>query len=120
VVGRPANELVAGLRGMCRSARAQADVPVMVVEGLLPPGEGLLDVQVSRTEFDEGSPQPRVHDTEERRRRGSKQQKQRTPDQPWNSLLRGEVLHALEDDCPGALESMRSLRQACSGFFLAD
>ena len=119
-MGRPADELVAGLRAMCRSARALAEAPVMIIEGLVPAHGGVLDAQLSRTEFDEGSPQPRLHDAAERRRRGSKQQKQRTPDQPWNSLLHDEVLHALEHDCPGALESMRTLRQACSGYFLAD
>ena len=115
-----ADQLLHGLTLLCQSAAQQHALPLLTLEGVLPPLPHLLDVLIDEGTFDE--PQPR-------RGRGGK--KRPSEDAPWASLLQRtpptddaraptrEAWRMLKDSCPGGLERVLDMRKACSGYFVA-
>ena len=102
---------------MCKQAAAYPHTPLMILEGLLPPGKQLVDLPLTPTEFDEAAPHRRRDTARGQRKREARLKGGETP---WNSLLHTETLKQLEPDCPGALERLEHIRRACGGYLLAD
>ena len=93
---------VGALRKLCRAAGAQAGAAVLVLEGLLPARDYLIDLPgIQAAEF---------HTERHRIATGRPR---------WHSLLQPELLRQLADDCPGAA-TFRRFRLACCGYFLAE
>lgn len=89
------------IREMCLLGQRQSDRAVMVLDGLLPIADALLDAPLSPDEF-----------ATERERIAS--------DKPrWQSILQKKELKQLAEVCPGA-DAVIAFRKTCVGFFLAE
>ena len=92
---------LAPIRELCREAAAHADTPVLQLDGLVP----LLDMLVDR-------PLPPREFKFENQRLKSRQPR-------WPSLLQTSELQLLRDVCPGA-SRLIEFRKQCVGYFLAE
>ncbi len=92
---------VAALRAICERASQLAETPVLVLDGLLPARDFLIDAPLDAAEF-----------ASERRRKATRRPR-------WHSLLQPSTLRALEGACPGAKDLIAD-RKACVGYFLAE
>ncbi|KAL1525165.1 hypothetical protein AB1Y20_020036 [Prymnesium parvum] len=98
---RWADEGWRALKDLCRQGTAQAELPVLELEGLLPVQDLLLDRPLSASEFK----------TEGRRKASGRPR--------WTSLLQQQQLLRLKAVCPGAA-ALVGFRKACVGYFLAE
>ena len=94
---------LATIRKLCElgERRHRRGSPVMVLDGLLPVADALLDVPFADDEF-----------VTERERRESEKAR-------WPSLLQKAELKELAAVCPGA-QKLISMRKTCVGYFMAE
>lgn len=92
---------LAPLRTLCKQASAQAELPLLQLDGLLPLQDGLVDRPLPPREFE------------------TEQQRQRSKRPRWPSLLMNAELKKLADSCPGARDLIQ-FRKQCVGYFLAE
>ena len=92
---------LAPLHALCKQASAQAELPLLQLDGLLPLQDGLIDRPLPPREFE------------------TEQQRQRSKRPRWPSLLMNAELRQLADSCPGARDLIQ-FRKQCVGYFLAE